>query len=125
VLDFGLVSESVTETMRSTGGGDMMGTPGVPVARAGGRGSRRRSASDWYAVGVMVFLALTGELPFRGKGLKMLLAKQERDAPRPQTVTPGVPADLEALCLDLLARDPSKRPGAKEVLRRAAGGRAG
>jgi hypothetical protein len=60
----------------------MIGTPGYlsPEQAAGQPAS---AASDWYAVGVMVFVSLTGELPFRGKGLKVLLAKQERDAPTP------------------------------------------
>ncbi len=124
VLDFGLVSESVTETLRSTGAGGMIGTPGYlsPEQSAGQPAS---AASDWYAVGVMVFLALTGELPFRGKGLKVLLAKQERDAPSPSTLVPGVPEDLEALCVALLQRDPSKRPAAAEVLRRVGTGPSG
>jgi tetratricopeptide (TPR) repeat protein len=116
LLDFGLVSESLVETMRSSGG-DMVGTPAYVSPEQAGGGDAS-VASDWYAVGTMVYLALTGELPFRGKGLAMLLAKQEVDPRRPSEVTPGVPAELEALCLDLLARDPSKRPGAKELLKR-------
>jgi len=116
LLDFGLVSESVVETLRSSGG-DMVGTPAYvsPEQAGGGEAS---VASDWYAVGTMVFLALTGELPFRGKGLAMLLAKQEHDPKPPSELVAGIPEDLERLCLDLLARDPSKRPGAKEVLQR-------
>ncbi|MBK7826404.1 serine/threonine-protein kinase [Nannocystis sp.] len=124
VLDFGLVSESVTETLRSTAAGAMIGTPGYlsPEQAAGQPAS---VASDWYAVGVMMFVALTGELPFRGKGLKVLLAKQERDAPAPGSLAPGLPPDLEALCVDLLQRDPSKRPGAADVLRRVGTGPSG
>ena len=124
VLGFGLVSESVTETLRSTAAGAMIGTPGYlsPEQAAGQPAS---VASDWYAVGVMMFVALTGELPFRGKGLKVLLAKQERDAPAPGSLAPGLPPDLEALCVDLLQRDPSKRPGAADVLRRVGTGPSG
>jgi len=124
VLDFGLVSESVTETLRSTGAGGMIGTPGYlsPEQAAGLPAS---PASDWYAVGVMVFVALTGELPFRGKGLKMLLAKQEREAPLPSSLAPGIPADLEGLCVDLLQREPERRPTAAEVLRRVGSGPSG
>ncbi|MEZ4383456.1 MAG: protein kinase [Nannocystaceae bacterium] len=116
LLDFGLVSESVVETMRSSGG-DMVGTPAYisPEQAGGGEAS---AASDWYAVGVMTYLALTGELPFRGKGLTMLLAKQENDAKPPSELVTGIPEELEELCLDLLSRDPTKRPGAGEILRR-------
>ena len=124
VLDFGLVSEGVTETLRSTAAGAMIGTPGYlsPEQAAGQPAS---VASDWYAVGVMMFVSLTGELPFRGKGLKVLLAKQERDAPTPGSLVLGLPQDLEALCIDLLQRDPSKRPGAADVLRRVGEGPSG
>jgi hypothetical protein len=125
ILDFGLVSESVTtETLRSTGAGGMIGTPAYlsPEQAAGQPAS---PASDWYAVGVMMFVALTGELPFRGKGLKILLAKQERDAPAPSSLVQGIPPDLEALCVDLLQRDPQRRPGAQDVLRRVGSGPAG
>ena len=124
ILDFGLVSESVTETVRSTGAGGMIGTPAY-LSPEQASGQPASAASDWYAVGVMVFLALTGELPFRGKGLKVLLAKQERDAPTPSSVSPGIPQDLESLCIDLLQREPGKRPGAQEVLRRVGSGPAG
>ncbi|HFE45427.1 MAG TPA: serine/threonine-protein kinase PknK, partial [Nannocystis exedens] len=121
LLDFGLVAESVVETMRSSNG-DMVGTPAYisPEQAGGGEAS---AASDWYAVGVMAYLALTGVLPFRGKGLAMLIAKQERDPKPPSEIVADAPADLERLCLDLLSRDPSKRPAAGEILRRL--GRAG
>jgi len=124
ILDFGLVSESINETLRSTAAGAMIGTPGYlsPEQASGLPGS---AASDWYAVGVMMFVALTGELPFRGKGLKVLLAKQEREAPSPGSMVAGVPPDLEALCVDLLQRDPGKRPGTAEVLRRVGTGPSG
>jgi serine/threonine protein kinase/tetratricopeptide (TPR) repeat protein len=124
VLDFGLVSESVTETLRSTAAGAMIGTPGYlsPEQAAGQPAS---AASDWYAVGVMMFVSLTGELPFRGKGLKVLLAKQERDAPTPDSLVPGLPQDLAELCVDLLRRDPKQRPGAADVLRRVGEGPSG
>ncbi|MCB9756182.1 MAG: AAA family ATPase [Myxococcales bacterium] len=130
VLDFGLVSESVVETMRS-GSGDMVGTPAyISPEQAGG--APASEASDWYALGVMTYLCLTGRLPFRGKGLAMLLAKQERD-PTPPSVAlarereelgepvtdeDAVPEDLEALCLTLLRRDPRARPRALEILER-------
>jgi serine/threonine protein kinase len=110
----------VTETLRSTAAGAMIGTPGYlsPEQAAGQPAS---AASDWYAVGVMMFVSLTGELPFRGKGLKVLLAKQERDAPTPGSLAPGLPQDLAALCVDLLRRDPKQAAGGGG--RAATGGR--
>jgi len=118
VLDFGLVSESVAETMRSSTAGGLVGTPAY-VSPEQASGDPASEASDWYAVGVIAYIGLTGRLPFAGKGLTMLLAKQERDPRRPTDVAEGlVPEDLESLCLDLLKRDPGERPRAKEILSR-------
>ncbi len=133
VLDFGLVSESVVETLRSASG-DMVGTPAYisPEQAGGGAASE---ASDWYALGVMTYMCLTGRLPFRGKGLAMLLAKQERDPLPPSealarelagdggdaqagAAVEAIPEDLEQLCVALLRRDPDARPRAHEILER-------
>ncbi|MCB9552650.1 MAG: AAA family ATPase, partial [Myxococcales bacterium] len=73
-------------------------------------------ASDWYAVGVVLFEALTGQLPFRGKPFKIMIDKRRRDAPPPSSVAAGIPEDLDALCLALLRRDPAERPTADAIL---------
>jgi hypothetical protein len=75
-------------------------------------------SSDWYAVGVMLYEALTGRPPFEGTPLQVLSAKQEHDAPLPAEQAPGLPDDLTALCAELLRRDPASRPSGEEVLRR-------
>ena len=75
-------------------------------------------ASDWYAVGVMLYQALTGRLPFAGTPLEVLRAKQARDGPAPADLLPGVPEDLNELCRRLLRRDPGGRPGGPEDPRR-------
>lgn len=72
-------------------------------------------ASDWYAVGVVLFEALTGELPFRGKPFKIMIDKRRKDAPAPSTLAPGIPEDLDRLCLALLHRDPAARPTADQI----------
>jgi hypothetical protein len=51
--------------------------------------------------------------------------KQESEPPPPREVSPGVPADLDALCEGLLRRDPAKRPSGEDVLRALKGVRAG
>ncbi len=50
--------------------------------------------------------------------MDVLSRKNTVDAPRPSEVCSGIPADLEALCVALLERDPEKRPIGTEVLRR-------
>ena len=74
------------------------------------------NSSDWYAFGVMLFEALTGRLPFTGKGIEMVRARLTQEAPAPSAFAPATPPDLEQLCRGLLARDPSHRPSGAEVL---------
>ena len=73
---------------------------------------------DWYAVGVMLYSLLTGEMPFGPSGSKVLEEKRERDATPPRLLVEGNPPELESLCSDLLSRDPKDRPGPAEILER-------
>jgi tetratricopeptide (TPR) repeat protein len=74
--------------------------------------------ADWYSVGVMLYEALVGELPFDGPLLKVIEAKQWRTPPSPADVRPGLPSDLCALCMDMLSTQPESRPSGKQILGR-------
>ena len=73
-------------------------------------------ACDFYSVGVMLFQALTGRLPFLGPPLTVLVHKRHFDAPSPQSTDGGMPLDLVHLCERLLSRDPKQRPGGAQIL---------
>ena len=72
-------------------------------------------ASDWYAVGVMLYEALAGELPFRGNAMAILQGKQKREAPEVARLRPDIPPSLATLCNALLRKDPAQRPTGEQV----------
>jgi serine/threonine protein kinase len=104
ILDFGLAdSEQPGDTELL-----MAGTP-VYMAPEQAAGGQATAAADWYAIGVMLYEALTGRRPPPG-------------GDRPSAHCP-VPPDLERLCLALLRPDPQDRPDAAAI-REMLGGQA-
>jgi hypothetical protein len=75
-------------------------------------------AADWYSVGVMLFEALVGAPPFTGSMHDVLQQKNSVDAPAPSDLVDGIPAELDALCRELLSRSPDERPSGRAILRR-------
>lgn len=119
LLDFGLVKELAIDQTNTVAGTPAYMSPeqaaGLPLAEA----------SDWYNVGSMLYEALTGCLPFSGSPLDVLRQKETSEPPAPIELVPGIPTDLDALCRDLLRRDPARRPSGAEVRRRLKGGSRG
>jgi serine/threonine protein kinase len=117
-----LDSDSSNRRVYQTVHGHLAGTIAY-MAPEQARGAALTEASDWYAVGVMLYQALTGTLPITGTAMQMLYQKQVADPVPPRQLVADVPEDLETLCLDLLARVPDLRPSGAEVLARLAGDR--
>ena len=103
ILDFGLVAAPGARRERR-----VVGTPAY-MSPEQAQGLPLAPASDWYAVGVMLYEALTGALPIEGDVHAIMEGKQALDAPDPRTRARGVPDDLAELCIGLLARDPRVR----------------
>ena len=113
LLDFGLVVGSSTED-RSTGDA-VVGTPAY-MAPEQAASRDLGPAADLYAVGVMLYEVLTGRWPIEGPPLQILLAKQTREPAAPSSIAPGVPPDLDELCMRLLRFDPALRPSVADAL---------
>ncbi len=122
LLDLGLVAQA-DSSHRSGEHVYPVGTAAY-MAPEQALGKAPSPAADWYSVGVVLFEAITGQLPFDGPVMLVLAEKQMDDAPRTRDRVAGVPEDLDDLCAALLQREPDRRPGAEQVLevaRRAAG----
>jgi hypothetical protein len=114
ILDLGLVSDAIDH---------LQSADGLPVGTAAymspeqGAGKPLGPESDWYSVGVILYQALTGRLPHTGSALEVLFSKRRDEPVPPASLTPGVPADLDQLCRELLRIDPASRPREADIIR--------
>jgi hypothetical protein len=115
LLDFGLSAE--LKDVHLSGSGDFVGTPAYMSPEQVAE-QPAWEPSDWYSLGVVLYQALTGLLPFSGRFLNVIQDKQKLDPKPPGDCVPGVPHDLDMLCRDLLHREPAKRPTGPNVLER-------
>lgn len=122
IADFGLTKlfESAIESVPE---GMVIGTPAY-MSPEQALGHRATPASDLYALGVFLYEALTGQLPFQGSSLAVLTEKIRREAPDPALLARDAPADLLELTSALLSRDPSRRPPLAAVVVHVCGARA-
>jgi eukaryotic-like serine/threonine-protein kinase len=119
VLDFGLAVDEFA--LKEAGRFDVVGTSAY-MAPEQATGRPISPASDWFAVGVMLYQALCGESPFHGSFRETTTAKLNRAFRRPSEIADDVDPGLEELTLALLAVDPFERPDSAQILSRLATG---
>jgi eukaryotic-like serine/threonine-protein kinase len=108
LLDFGIARSH--HDSRLTGQGELFGTPQY-MAPERILGSESGGSSDIYALGVVFFEMITGELPFDAPDVASFFVKHMNEAPpAPRTRNPRVPEALERLVLRMLAKTPAERP---------------
>jgi tetratricopeptide (TPR) repeat protein len=117
ILDFGLVADLRDEPdADATTDTELVGTPSY-MAPEQAASKPVAAAADWYGVGVLLYEVLTGDVPFTGKPLVVLQRKQTEEPKSPRALVPGIPQDLDDLCMRLLQFDPNARPTGRQVLR--------
>ena len=117
VTDFGLAKVLTTDSQLSsdhaqlTQTGHVLGSPGyMPPEQAGGARNKVSRRSDVYSLGAMLYHLLTGRPPFVGGSISETLQQVETQEPvTPRLLNPGVPLDLETICLKCLEKDPDRR----------------
>ncbi len=117
VTDFGLAKVLTTDSQLSTDHaqlthtGHVLGSPGyMPPEQAGGARNKVSRRSDVYSLGAMLYHLLTGRPPFVGGSISETLQQVETQEPvTPRLLNPGVPLDLETICLKCLEKDPDRR----------------
>jgi serine/threonine-protein kinase len=110
VSDFGL-AKILQSAGRLTRSGTVLGTPGyMAPEQATGRGHEVGPAADVYGLGAILYQALTARVPFYADSEMETLRQVVEEMPAlPSLLVPGVPADLEAICLRCLEKDPAQR----------------
>ncbi|MBL8684800.1 MAG: serine/threonine protein kinase [Myxococcales bacterium] len=119
VLDFGLSFPQTSSSDRLTADFEFMGTPAY-LAPEQLTGEAVGPETDLYAIGVMLYEALTGTLPHHGSGIRGLLADRLTRKPKPiGECVPSLPASVQSVVMHLLEIDQNARPlSAEAVLRR-------
>jgi serine/threonine-protein kinase len=137
VLDFG-ISQVGTAHGKLTKTGTVMGTPTyMPPEQA--RGKRVDHRADVYSVGAILYEAVTGKRPFDGEEpMATLAAVLTEDPPRPRSLVPSIPSELELVIQKAMAKlqrdryatmheldealaefDPTTSPAARDAGRRS------
>jgi WD40 repeat protein len=110
LTDFGL-AKLTGEATRHTHTGAVLGTPAyLAPEQADSRLSEVTAQSDVYALGVVLYELLTGRPPFQSANDVDTLQQVLTEEPLPpRRLRPGVPRDLETICLKCLAKETKRR----------------
>ncbi|MDQ2642484.1 MAG: protein kinase [Myxococcota bacterium] len=118
ISKFGVLNDDSGLSMTRTGA--VMGTP-FYMAPEQARGSKQVDhRADLYAVGVILYECLTGQVPFRASSFNELMFKIALEDPRPlRSLAPHVDEPLAAIVTKAMSREPAQRFSTAVELRQA------
>jgi eukaryotic-like serine/threonine-protein kinase len=106
VTDFGIARAGASEITQA---GSVMGTPHY-LSPEQAQGQDVTAVSDLYSVGVILYEALAGRVPFEADSAVAIAMKQVSHAPqRPSSINPSVSPALDAVVMRALEKDPGQR----------------
>ncbi len=106
VTDFGIARAGASEITQA---GSVMGTPHY-LSPEQAQGQEVTAVSDLYSIGVMLYEALAGRVPFEADSAVAIAMKQVSHMPqRPSSVNPQVSPALDAVVMRALEKDPGQR----------------
>ena len=110
ITDFGL-AKTLGADVGVTRTDSVMGSPSyMAPEQAEGRSRQVGPAADIYALGAILYDLLTGRPPFKGATALETLQQVKAIEPLPPgRLQPGLPRDLETICLKCLEKEPSRR----------------
>jgi len=120
LLDFGVcAAETAPADERARERGRVYGTPNYASPEQASGNPFVDARADLFAVGVTMFEALTGKLPYTGADVTAVLRRIIReDAPRARLFSPRVDDEMDGLVAKLLSRSPATRlPSARALMR--------
>ncbi|MEU7998962.1 serine/threonine-protein kinase [Micromonospora sp. NPDC049060] len=112
VLDFGIATRIGAPDDDEDGG--TFGTPAY-VAPERLDGAPAQPATDVYSLGVLLYEALTGRVPYPADTWEQLSEALAGEGPPSLADLPGLPPEVARTCLRCLERDPLARPTARQV----------
>ncbi|MFO0809983.1 MAG: serine/threonine-protein kinase [Gemmataceae bacterium] len=108
IADFGLAKADDFGSHTTTGA--VVGTPFYMAPEQARGGKDVGPAADLYSLGAVLYDLLTGRPPFHGGSTAEILEQVQAREPVPPTrLQPGIPRDLETICLKCLQKEPAKR----------------
>jgi serine/threonine protein kinase/tetratricopeptide (TPR) repeat protein len=125
VTDFG-IAKAVASAAASpaasglTGIGFVVGTPAYMAPEQAVGGDSVDARTDLYAAALVAYEMLTGKAAFGGLTPPQTLAAQVQTMPAaPRTLNAAIPAAIDALLMQCLAKDPQHRPASADAVLQA------